>query len=83
MSAPIDNGGPAFPIPGETWESEGMRFANNPHYGMPLRDYFAAKSMQGLIAATGDSNGAVIYDSKTVAASAYEMADAMLKAREQ
>ena len=40
----IDNGGPAFPL-----QSIGPDFA--PGYaGMTLRDYFAAKAMQGLIA---------------------------------
>lgn len=63
-----DNGGPAFPTP----MSEGLS----------IRDYFAAKAMQGLIAATGDSDGVVTYDDASVAASAYSMADAMLRARE-
>lgn len=49
--------------------------------GMTLRDYFAAKAMQGLLAAQihgfndRPANG-------PFASMAYEMADAMLKARE-
>jgi hypothetical protein len=45
--------------------------------GMDLRDYFAAKAMQGYI--TGD------YDlfPHELAEKAYVMADAMMKAREQ
>jgi hypothetical protein len=70
-----DTGGPAFP---------GFDFINqygkqNPE-GMTLRDYFAAKAMQGMIAA--DYNLAPEYV-PSIAASAYILADAMLKAREQ
>ena len=46
--------------------------------GMTLRDYFAAKAMQAYW-----SDPAVAGDHKTAAAWAYDMADAMLKAREQ
>jgi hypothetical protein len=52
----------------------------NPHRtdmtGMTLRDYFAAKAMQGILA---DPNTPEIMD---IAGAAYEVADAMLKARE-
>lgn len=44
--------------------------------GMDLRDYFAAKAMQSY---WSDEN--VASDYKTAAAWAYEMADAMMKAR--
>lgn len=47
--------------------------------GMDLRDYFAAKAMQGNIAAS-ESGGYI--DLKIAARWAYEMADAMMKARE-
>jgi hypothetical protein len=46
--------------------------------GMDLRDYFAAKAMQGLLISRDDS-----YTKETVTRWAYEMADAMMKAREQ
>lgn len=47
------------------------------HAGMTLRDYFAAKAMQGLLSgALKNTNTAVI------AQDCYAMADAMLKARE-
>ena len=42
---------------------------------MTLRDYFAAKAMQGLLAS--DVNAPL----KTFATKAYEMADAMMEAR--
>lgn len=43
--------------------------------GMTLRDYFAAKAMQGLLAS--EVNAPL----KTFATKAYEMADAMMEAR--
>ena len=68
----MKNGGPAFPL-----QSIGPEFA--PGYaGMSLRDYFAAKAMQGLIASPADP------ESMEVAAKwSYKLADAMLKAREE
>jgi len=64
------NNPPAFPALNEV----GLEKA----YGMTLRDYFAAKAMQGLLTAeiVGD------YSNEHVAEIAYVLADAMLKARE-
>ena len=67
-----NTGGPAFPP---------FHDPNTHTYGMTLRDYFAAKAMQGMISANGDSNGYLEYEEETVAANAYKLADAMLKAR--
>jgi hypothetical protein len=50
--------------------------------GMTLRDYFAAKAMQGIISASG-ADRRVEYDEDAVADNAYRMADAMLKERER
>lgn len=47
------------------------------HPGMTLRDYFAAKAMQALIA--GESQGE--WEDAQAAKAAYRMADAMLAAR--
>jgi len=47
--------------------------------GMTLRDYFAAKTMQGLFA-RGQYDGKI--NITEMAESSYKMADAMLKARE-
>jgi len=59
-------GGPAFPTETDfTYQ-----------HGMSLRDYFAAKAMQGMCARVNWSDA-------DVAARAYSMADAMLKASEQ
>lgn len=46
------------------------------HGGMDLRDYFAAKAMQLYV---GEGNT----DKESVARWSYEIADAMMKAREQ
>jgi hypothetical protein len=43
--------------------------------GMTLRDYFAARAMQGLVSKSS-------YDFTDIAKCAYLIADAMLKARE-
>jgi hypothetical protein len=69
-----NTGGPAFPVNQQL--PEGM--ANlTPETGMTLRDYFAAKAMQGLLAGTLKSS-----DTSLIARDCYAMADAMLKARE-
>ena len=67
----IETGGPAFPL-----QSIGPEFA--PGYaGMTLRDYFAAKAMQGMMAGNWNTN----YDAW--AEDAYQLADAMLRARQE
>lgn len=48
---------------------------NDGHNGMSLRDYFAAKAMQGLMDAA--------MPMPEIAVAAYQMADAMMKARNQ
>ena len=63
------DGGPAFP---STISDDSLHVG-----GMSLRDYFAAKAMQGLMASPADP------ESMEVAAKwSYNLADAMLKARE-
>jgi len=63
------NSEPAFPTP---------IISIMQHTGMTLRDYFAAKAMQGIL--FGIECGPD--DVKNVVESAYVLADAMLKARE-
>lgn len=65
-------GGTAFPIVHP--DGKGVQY-----YGMTLRDYFAAKALQG-ICAHQDTWGLQM---KQIAESAYEAADAMLAARSQ
>ena len=48
--------------------------------GMNLRDYFAAKAMQADIGNVGKYKG---MDYSEISKRAYEMADSMMKAREQ
>jgi hypothetical protein len=70
----INDGGPAFPLP-DTAHSTPRRGD-----GMTLRDYFAAKAMQGMLANPGLMNGGKFHEANFVAA--YQIADKMLKARE-
>jgi hypothetical protein len=75
MSAPINNGGPAFPMP----SGPEPRFESTTHYneGMTLRDYFAAAALQGML-----TDSCIQGSDSQFAESAYSYADAMLKARE-
>jgi hypothetical protein len=50
------------------------------HNGMTLRDYFAAKAMQGYCSNQWHTSSCTV---ELTADCAYEMADAMMKAREQ
>ena len=81
-------GGPAFPVT----LSEHQTMASHHANGMTLRDYFAAKAMQGHWSnANGDSTLDWMEanpdleegELRIVAKLAYAQADAMLKAREQ
>lgn len=73
-----NTGGPAFP----------SKFHNGwgePEKGMTLRDYFAAKAMQGLLASHWCEVAREMTPStgeRTLADDAYAIANAMLKARE-
>jgi hypothetical protein len=70
-----DNGGSAFPF-GQTSEHNGQLVNGWGSEGMTLRDYFAAKAMQGVFASNSDYQR---YED--IADDAYRMADAMLKVR--
>ena len=70
----IKGGGCAFPFSIEIDDNKSMAYS----HGMTLRDYFAAKAL--LVG--GAANQAPAYDNDTRAKYAYELADAMLKARE-
>ena len=64
-----ETGGPAFP---------GVDVEGEPYTGMTLRDYFAAKAMQGLL-----SSGKVAqeYIRESLVSDSYALADKMLEAR--
>ena len=61
-----NTGGPAFP-----YEN---RYE---HEGMTLRDYFAAKAMQGIL-----TDPEIVMGATEIADLSYKYADAMLKARQ-
>lgn len=69
----MKDGGPAFPI-------EAFNGWGQPFEGMTLRDYFAAKAMQGMIART---SWGIEDDAGDIAGEAYGYADAMLAEREK
>ncbi len=78
MSIDRDDGGPTFPF--SIADSPSSAFVHELSERQ-LRDFFAAKAMQGEIAASGDDIGVVQYEPMEVATAAYRMADAMLAAR--
>jgi len=89
-----DDGGPAFPtkcINNSDMDAVGFEGDSIPpdhcaqYSGMTLRDYFAAKAMQGWLASYGpDSRHPADFDGcAKVAAQSYAMADALLRARQQ
>ena len=70
-----ETGGPVFPTESYSIERDVMVREE----GMTLRDYFAAKAMQAFIARETKLNP----DLMMYAGAAYDVANAMLKAREQ
>lgn len=77
MSNKIDDGGPAFPT--LTWERLGDEIGYSQVGGLTLRDYFAAKAMQGSLAFFGGGEEAWM---QSMTVRCYAIADAMLAARE-
>lgn len=81
-----NHGGPAFPRVGHSHpqdiEPEQWIKGNE---GMTLRDYFAAKAMQGWLSTFVEASSVFPtgYSAEAVARSCYMLADEMLKAREQ
>jgi len=72
MSAAKHDGGAAFPCPdeGQGWGSAGMS----------LRDWFAGQIAAGMAAHSGTAG--ISYGPGEIAGRSYEVADALLKARE-
>lgn len=77
------NNPPAFPAPySKVKVSEDLNLINGAQTGMSIRDYFAAKAMQGIVTDPGfNATGKHVYE-QLVAETSYKIADAMLKARE-
>ena len=69
------NNPPAFPT--SNWQKIAP-MANGYNEGMTLRDYFAAKAMQGICS----SRPGNLMTCARIAAEAYDLANAMLKARD-
>lgn len=74
MAKQFKSGGPAFPCESKTGSML------NSHQGMTLRDYFAAKALQGLISSKAHS---LSFNPADDAGYCYKIADAMIAAREQ
>lgn len=78
-----ETGGPAFPFECivERDEKGHMNGFEISSIGMTLRDYFAAKAMQGDISFDPLSPGVIDEQLEKYASHYYRIADAMLKAR--
>lgn len=77
-----DDGGPAFPFDYKTTDPNYPDQVET-HPGMSLRDYYAGKAMEGLVAL---SSVEMLIDGSIqgiVAGAAYELADAMIEARKR
>lgn len=78
-----DNGGPAFPSRDKTTFPHGVVEHETP--GATLRDYFAAKALNGMMAALAHPQAIGTYlkpeDAAATAQFAYALADAMLAER--
>jgi hypothetical protein len=72
-----ETGGQAFPMPMTMMTAE--HIANEPEFGMTLRDYFAASFISSGVVFKNLSSGST---TDQVAEQAYALADAMLKARQ-
>lgn len=82
----MNTGGPAFPVSALIYNDDGNDPTTIIHDGMELRDYFAAKAMQGIISKMPfylDEKQDLEKILNAVSRGSYSYADAMLKAREQ
>jgi hypothetical protein len=86
MSADTNTGGPAFPSKQRIYRAGYSTNEFEPVEGMTLRDYFAAKALPAIYKDTTESARIDGWPDKWrdyVAEEAYDMADAMLKARKK
>ena len=90
MKTTFEQGGPAFPQ--AVMNDEGEIYYFHDWHGMSLRDYFAAKAMQGAISGLASSKEMSMLaknaweragktDYEYITDQAYKYADAMLEAR--
>lgn len=75
----MKDGGPAFPV--QALASPGSEVA----WGMSLRDWFAGQALAGMLSAfaKGAKNGGPARFAEANCDTAYDIADAMLRARER
>jgi hypothetical protein len=76
-----NDGGPAFPSPvGERADGSPVYYSD----GMTLRDYFAGQALSGIALWNRGQGGSFVNadDAKDAGVLAYQLADAMLAARE-
>lgn len=76
-----ETGGQAFPRQDSRYDGQGLVMWQDK--GMTLRDYFAAKAMEGILSNRGMIDNVTPDSAKWVAREAYQVADAMLAARSQ
>ena len=83
MSAPINDGGPAFPAPMFTRQADGQPMCPQEFGlgGMSLRDWLAGQALVGMLQNYTTQKFGV--GEETCARGAYEFADAMIAARER
>ena len=74
-----NTGGPAFPFPAYTYPNGEI---NHGEGGMTMRDYFAAKALQGYMVGLKPAQDIGPGMQDRIAEGMYSMADAMLAARE-
>jgi len=72
----MKDGGPAFPVPAELCQDLTVQEQR----GMTLRDYFAAKAMQGMLSAS-ENYQTINYQTIELAKYAFDVADAMIQER--
>ena len=70
-----NTGGPAFPFP--------VLHGRSAPEGLSIRDYFAAKAMQGQLCAQVNPAFGIWEDFEALAEEAYRISDAMIKEREK
>lgn len=71
MSAPIDDGGRAFPGPDAVYPNGQIQYGST---GMTLREYYAGRAMQAILTEDG------LWDASEAAARSVAYADALIKA---
>jgi hypothetical protein len=87
MKDSFNDGGPVYPLPGIDHNDEAHAgFMGITHWtqGMSLRDLFAANALSGCEVTVRDDMGFDYFEpAHEIAKRCYEIADAMLKARQQ